>query len=72
MCGIVGHVGRSTPSARPLEMAMEGLARLEYRGYDSAGIALHTGEEIVVRKRAGKLQNLRDAIEQDPVPAGVA
>ncbi|MGC5627340.1 glutamine--fructose-6-phosphate transaminase (isomerizing) [Georgenia sp. Z1344] len=72
MCGIVGYVGPSAPSTRPLEIAMDGLARLEYRGYDSAGIAVHTGEEIVVRKRAGKLQNLRDAIEQDPVPDGVA
>ncbi|MGC5615722.1 glutamine--fructose-6-phosphate transaminase (isomerizing) [Georgenia sp. Z1491] len=72
MCGIVGYVGPNVPSARPLEIAMDGLARLEYRGYDSAGIALHTGSEIVVRKRAGKLQNLRDAIEQDPVPDAVA
>ncbi|MGO1173830.1 MAG: glutamine--fructose-6-phosphate transaminase (isomerizing) [Actinomycetaceae bacterium] len=72
MCGIVGYVGPSAPSTRPLDLAMEGLARLEYRGYDSAGVALHTGEEIVVRKRAGKLQNLRDAIEEDPVPLAVA
>jgi glucosamine--fructose-6-phosphate aminotransferase (isomerizing) len=72
MCGIVGYVGPNVPSSRPQEVAMDGLRRLEYRGYDSAGIAVHTGDEIVVRKRAGKLQNLVDAIEADPVPDGVA
>jgi glucosamine--fructose-6-phosphate aminotransferase (isomerizing) len=72
MCGIVGYVGPNVPSSRPQEVAMDGLRRLEYRGYDSAGIAVHTGDEIVVRKLAGKLQNLVDAIEADPVPDGVA
>ncbi|SJM56680.1 Glucosamine--fructose-6-phosphate aminotransferase [isomerizing] [Actinomycetales bacterium JB111] len=72
MCGIVGYVGPNVPSSRPQGVAMDGLRRLEYRGYDSAGIAVHTGDEIVVRKRAGKLQNLVDAIEADPVPDGVA
>ena len=42
MCGIVGYVGSSEPSFRPQEVVMAGLARLEYRGYDSAGIAVVT------------------------------
>ncbi len=47
---------------------MEGLARLEYRGYDSAGIALVTGDEVFTQKRAGKLINLASALEADEVP----
>lgn len=48
---------------------MEGLARLEYRGYDSAGIALVTGDEVFTEKRAGKLENLRAALEGEQVPS---
>ncbi|EKA62658.1 glucosamine--fructose-6-phosphate aminotransferase [Janibacter hoylei PVAS-1] len=48
---------------------MEGLARLEYRGYDSAGVALVAGDEVYTQKRAGKLANLREALEGDTVPS---
>ncbi|QOK22113.1 glutamine--fructose-6-phosphate transaminase (isomerizing) [Janibacter indicus] len=68
MCGIVGYVGPDT-GARPLDVVMEGLARLEYRGYDSAGVALVAGDEVFTQKRAGKLENLRSALEGESVPA---
>ncbi|WP_299922578.1 glutamine--fructose-6-phosphate transaminase (isomerizing) [uncultured Nocardioides sp.] len=64
MCGIVGYVG-----AKPAEgVVIEGLRRLEYRGYDSAGIALVDGGTIVSDKRAGKLANLEKAIADSPLP----
>lgn len=50
MCGIVGHVGPvAVPSERSLEVLLDGLSRLEYRGYDSAGVALLTDEGVSVR-----------------------
>ncbi len=63
MCGIVGYVG-SKPA---LEVVMEGLRRLEYRGYDSAGVAILDGE-LVIEKRAGKLPNLEKALGEEPMP----
>ncbi|GAA4287692.1 glutamine--fructose-6-phosphate transaminase (isomerizing) [Georgenia daeguensis] len=72
MCGIVGYVGPATPSNRPLDVAMEGLARLEYRGYDSAGVALVTPDGLATAKRAGKLANLRGALEENPLPGATA
>ncbi|RYC12518.1 glutamine--fructose-6-phosphate transaminase (isomerizing) [Nocardioides zhouii] len=64
MCGIVGYVG-----AKPAEgVVIEGLRRLEYRGYDSAGIALIDDGQIVTDKRAGKLANLEKAIAESPLP----
>ena len=47
---------------------MEGLARLEYRGYDSAGVALVAGDHVVTTKRAGKLANLIRALALEPLP----
>ncbi|MBM3655713.1 MAG: glutamine--fructose-6-phosphate transaminase (isomerizing) [Actinobacteria bacterium] len=60
MCGIIGYAGGSPA----LSVLIESLRKLEYRGYDSAGIALagKIGEELVVAKRAGKLSNLESAI----------
>ncbi len=58
MCGIVGFTGKK-PAAPIL---LEGLARLEYRGYDSAGIAVFKNDKISVKKSCGKLQMLRDLI----------
>jgi len=55
MCGIVGYVGRSRGVH---EVIIDGLRRLEYRGYDSAGVAVWTGEELVIRRAVGKLSNL--------------
>ena len=60
MCGIVAYVG-SKP-AQPL--LIEGLKRLEYRGYDSAGIAVLDGGRIQVVKKAGRVANLEEALEQ--------
>ncbi|MDZ5662910.1 glutamine--fructose-6-phosphate transaminase (isomerizing) [Nocardioides sp. S-58] len=65
MCGIVGYVGHQPAEA----VIVEGLRRLEYRGYDSAGIALVDGGSLVADKRAGKLANLEKAIAESPLPA---
>ena len=67
MCGIVGYVGPNV-DGRALEVVMEGLARLEYRGYDSAGVALLAGHDVVIAKRAGKLANLTSALAEEPLP----
>ena len=65
MCGIVGYAGprAQAPSSRPVDVALQGLARLEYRGYDSAGVAVIDDGGVRVTKRAGKLANLRTALE---------
>ena len=65
MCGIVGYVG----DKQARDVVVEGLRRLEYRGYDSAGIAVIDGGSVVCDKRAGKLANLEKAIEENPLPA---
>ena len=67
MCGIVGYVGPRDSQG----ILVAGLARLEYRGYDSAGIAVVGNDgHLSARKKAGKLAVLRDSLEQDPIPAG--
>ena len=66
MCGIVGHAGPpTTPSDRSLTVLMDGLSRLEYRGYDSAGVAL-VGQGLDIVKTAGKLHHLRQALATNP------
>ncbi|MCE2901167.1 MAG: glutamine--fructose-6-phosphate transaminase (isomerizing) [Gemmatimonas sp.] len=62
MCGIVGYVGDriATP------MLIEGLKRLEYRGYDSAGVAIMNGKGVETRRAAGKIARLESAIANDP------
>ena len=74
MCGIVAHVTSAALSSRTLDVLLEGLGRLEYRGYDSAGVALvGTGSDRVASaKRAGKLVNLREALAEQPLPAATA
>ena len=67
MCGIVGYVG-PTQNGTASDVVMEGLARLEYRGYDSAGIATLDGDAVAIRKRSGKLINLRAEIDAHPLP----
>lgn len=63
MCGIVGYVGEREAT----ECLLKGLESLEYRGYDSSGIALHTGANLVVEKRAGRLSKLREALAERPL-----
>ncbi len=63
MCGIVGYVGPQPA----LEVVVNGLARLEYRGYDSAGVAVLGEGTLRSEKRAGKLANLRQALEERPI-----
>jgi glutamine---fructose-6-phosphate transaminase (isomerizing) len=72
MCGIVGYVGAHQPDEQPLEVALEGLRRLEYRGYDSAGVALVTAEGLATAKKAGKLANLIGELESHPLPPSTA
>ena len=61
MCGIVGYTG----TLQAKGVLLEGLKRLEYRGYDSAGIAVEDGQGINVVKRLGKVSGLADAIQDD-------
>ena len=63
MCGIVGYVGPRV--ATPL--LIEGLKRLEYRGYDSAGVAVMNGKGVETRKAAGKIARLEQVLAGEPV-----
>jgi glucosamine--fructose-6-phosphate aminotransferase (isomerizing) len=63
MCGIIAYSG--TQDAAPV--LLDGLARLEYRGYDSAGVALLSGNRIETRKLAGRVGGLRDLVRREPV-----
>lgn len=67
MCGIVGYVG--TQQAAPI--LLEGLSKLEYRGYDSAGIAVFADGEITVEKTRGRLKVLADKIDNGNAVKGV-
>jgi glutamine---fructose-6-phosphate transaminase (isomerizing) len=63
MCGIIGYIG----SKPVVPVLLDGLRRMEYRGYDSAGVALVSPEGISLRRSAGKLANLENAIKTEPV-----
>jgi len=67
MCGIVGYIG--TGKATPV--ILDGLARLEYRGYDSAGIAVIEGGALKVRRRVGRLAKLVESLNQEPIEGSV-
>ncbi|NTW28358.1 MAG: glutamine--fructose-6-phosphate transaminase (isomerizing) [Coriobacteriia bacterium] len=66
MCGIVGYVG----PRRASDVLLSGLARLEYRGYDSAGVAILEGDKLKITRRVGKLVNLRNALDAAPLLGG--
>src|ERR1700677_1395859 len=63
MCGIVAYVGPKECAA----ILVEGLRRLEYRGYDSAGLAIHTGRGVEIVRAVGKLTNLDAALRKNPL-----
>jgi glucosamine--fructose-6-phosphate aminotransferase (isomerizing) len=67
MCGIVGYVG--SRDAAPI--LFDGLKRLEYRGYDSAGLAIHDGKQVEIVRAVGKLDNLSRAIAARALPGSV-
>ena len=67
MCGIVGYVGRDNAK----EKVIDGLKRLEYRGYDSAGIALPIDGRIEIRKHVGEIANLEKIIQDDEFDSSV-
>ena len=64
MCGIVGYVGRA--EAAPI--LLDGLRRLEYRGYDSAGVAVVDGDHVETRKCAGRIAGLSHLLSESPAP----
>jgi glucosamine--fructose-6-phosphate aminotransferase (isomerizing) len=63
MCGIVGYIGPQDATG----IILDGLKRLEYRGYDSAGLAVMEGDTIEIRRDAGKLENLANLVEENPL-----
>lgn len=66
MCGIVGYLGNQQAAG----ILVKGLKKLEYRGYDSAGIAIYNGQEIQVKRAVGKLEKLADLVDAD-TPQGI-
>ena len=73
MCGIVGYIGHNTDGREyfALDVVLEGLRRLEYRGYDSAGVAMYADGEISWRKKAGKVAALEAEIAARPLKDSV-
>jgi glucosamine--fructose-6-phosphate aminotransferase (isomerizing) len=65
MCGIVGYIGKK----QAVPVLIEGLKRLEYRGYDSAGIAVHSNGELIVQKVAGRVSRLENLIQKEKINA---
>ena len=67
MCGIVGYIGPRSAQ----QVLLEGLKSLEYRGYDSAGVAILENNAFQVQKCAGKLEVLRNRLEENPLTGSI-
>jgi len=67
MCGIVGYIGHDNAT----QLLIDGLRKLEYRGYDSAGIAILTGDDLTIARRQGKLARLADELCSSPLSGHV-
>lgn len=67
MCGIVGYIGNKNA----VDIIFAGLEKLEYRGYDSAGIAVVCEQELQIRRSVGKLADLKKVLEKDPISANI-
>ncbi|MDC1071374.1 glutamine--fructose-6-phosphate transaminase (isomerizing) [Acidimicrobiia bacterium] len=67
MCGIIGYSGPK----QPLPILLAGLSRLEYRGYDSAGIAITDGKNLIIEKKQGKLQVLKDHLSDKKINGNI-
>jgi len=68
MCGIVGYVGRDR---RAVDVLIDGLRRLEYRGYDSAGVAVFDRGTLALRRAVGKLSALEEILKDEPLPGAI-
>ena len=60
MCGIIGYLGKGQAQ----DSLIDGLKRLEYRGYDSAGVAFHEGDNFSLSRETGRVKNLAQAVQQ--------
>ncbi|MGO1528077.1 MAG: hypothetical protein ACTHWU_05065, partial [Senegalia sp. (in: firmicutes)] len=67
MCGIVGYIGNRQAS----DILVEGLSKLEYRGYDSAGVAILNNDNLGLRKYKGRLQVLKDNLEKESLEGNI-
>ncbi|MFC5450984.1 glutamine--fructose-6-phosphate transaminase (isomerizing) [Paenibacillus aestuarii] len=67
MCGIVGYIGKRNSQ----EILLEGLKKLEYRGYDSAGVAVYTASGLQIQKAKGRIANLESKLEEAPLNGSV-
>lgn len=67
MCGIVGYIGKRNSQ----EILLDGLKKLEYRGYDSAGVAVYTADGLQIKKAKGRIANLESKLEETPLNGSV-